>query len=309
MSNSCMDKDWTRPTFLKSGCKINLFLEITGRLPNGYHSLDTWILPLDDPHDEITIQIENNAGSSCQVNCRENGLDPLDNTLTKAHALFGQNVAPLPPLRIELHKGVPIGAGLGGGSANAACLLLFCNSLSRKLRKKALEEDELLDLAARVGADVPFFIMNTPARASGMGEILAPDLGPLLLLEGMTLLLVCPELRISTAWAYAAWDKMQNNPPDGLTIDHLRYRNKPALDCSPYNSLEKPIFAEYPQLATIKNRLMEAGAEFALMSGSGSSIFGIFADPDAAQTADTAFTREGLRTYMRLFRTGASPSW
>ncbi|MCL1889550.1 MAG: 4-(cytidine 5'-diphospho)-2-C-methyl-D-erythritol kinase [Desulfovibrionaceae bacterium] len=304
-----MVKNWTRPTLLKSGCKINLFLEITGRRTDGYHSLNSWIMPLDEPHDEITIQTGNNAGASCQVSCRETGLDPLDNTLTKAYALFEQNVAPLPPLRIELRKGVPIGAGLGGGSANAGCFLLFCNSLSRKLGQKALEGDELLKLAAGVGADVPFFIMNTPARVSGMGEKLAPDLSPLLPLEGMILLLVCPELRISTAWAYAAWDKMQNNPPCGLTIDPSRYRNKPALNCSLYNSLEKPVFAEYPQLAAIKNELLEAGAEFALMSGSGSSIFGIFADQDAAATANTAFTRMGLRTYMRLLRTGASPSW
>ncbi len=298
---------------IKSGCKINLYLEITGVLPNGYHSLKTYMVPVQSPCDTLVVsplpQDAANGGCSCRVACAVPGIDLQNNTLTKAYNLYAQAVPQTPAIQVELQKGVPHGAGLGGGSADAATLLLFLNRAVQNCGFDGLEQTDLLSMAAKIGADVPFFILNTPAWAQGIGEKLTPDSAPLKAYSGMYLVLVCPYIMVSTPWAYAAWDKMQNNGAKILTSQRHQDTNKSAAALSLYNSFELPVFAEFPQLAEIKKKLLDSGAESALMSGSGSSLFGLFASKEASAAAESAFRNQGLRVYSQALHAGVSPSW
>ncbi|MDR2503238.1 MAG: hypothetical protein LBD82_02470, partial [Deltaproteobacteria bacterium] len=193
---------------LRSGCKINVHLEITGFLPHGRHSIYTHMLPLDEPHDEILLRpldafeqgINPSDGPKCLTFFDQEGIDPLNNTMTVAHALLARKFPALPDIAVELHKEVPLGAGLGGGSANAAALLLFLNDFIQKHGYNDLPRHELLKIAAQVGADVPFFILNLPAEASGTGTTLKPNPAVSARFAGMHLVLICPGVHVSTAW-------------------------------------------------------------------------------------------------------------
>lgn len=292
---------------LACGCKINLFLEIKDTLPDGYHSLKTYMLPLAEPHDELEIHLAPGR-PRCLVFCSTPGLSLTDNTLTKAYAHFQAKVPAIPALRIKLHKGVPQGAGLGGGSANAATLLLFLNKYTQK-KGVGLPLEELLHTAAQVGADVSFFILNTPAWAEGKGEILRPNQDFLPYLTGKGLLLLCPDLPVSTAWAYAAWDQLQKRGINALTKKTRQYSNNGVVAPSLRNDLEEAVFPAYPQVAALKTELYAAGAEVALMSGSGSCVFGIFSSVYAADSVGKGFEKRGLRVYSGNMPAGASPSW
>lgn len=293
---------------LRSGCKVNLSLEISGVRPDGYHSLKSYFLPLHpthEPFDTLKIRVAENSGSApaCRVRCAAPGIDPTDNTLTKAFGLFSGAAPGAPSLDIELIKGVPHGAGLGGGSANAATLLKFLNS------NGALDEKELLELAALVGADVPFFIINRPAWVSGIGEIVRPASAPLKAHKNAHILLICPDIQVPTPWAYAEWDKLPAAEQNALTSAGPHDSNKSADRISFVNSLEIPVFAAFPALRALKEKLLALGAYQAAMSGSGSGIFGLFADGESAGHASGALRKEGLRVYARVLHTGASPSW
>ena len=292
---------------LESGCKINLCLEITGQRLDGYHTLESYFLPLAAPSDKLVITLASTPG--CKLFTATPGIDPENNTLTKAYRLFAEAVPEAPGVAIELIKGVPHGAGLGGGSADAAALLKFLNSRVIKSGAPGLEESALLALAARVGADVPFFILNRPAWVSGIGEIIHPDESPLEPYKNMHLVLLCPEIHVSTPWAFKEWDKLKKRDANALTYQGRHDSNNSADVISFTNSLENPVFAAFPQLKAIKEKLLAFGAKQAVMSGSGSGIFGLFTSADEAGAAGGAFRTEGLRVYIQALYTGVSPSW
>lgn len=306
-----------KPVTLRSGCKINLSLEITGVRPDGYHTLKSYFLPLhplpfsDELADTLLLKPLQRPGGVplCLVRSNLPGLDPLNNTLTKAFGLFSGALPGCPSLDIELRKGVPAGAGLGGGSANAAALLVFLNNLAQAGGVNAFAEDELLALAALVGADVPFFILNRPAWVSGIGELVRPDSAPLEAHKNSYIILLCPNIHISTPWAFAEWDKLPKPEQNALTSEGRRDSNNSAAEISFINSLENPVFAAFPALHELKEKLLALGAYQAMMSGSGSSLFGLFADKEAAEAAVAALRNEGLALYARALCTGASPSW
>ena len=278
-------------TTLLAGCKINLGLRLTGVRDDGYHLLDSLFWPLDTPHD--TLHIRPIAGAGIAVRCTTPGIDCANNTLTRAFAAYTAR-NPLPfSLDVELVKGIPHGAGLGGGSSDAAALLRYLNAHA----PAPLPDAELAAVALQVGADVPFFLHNTPCRVRGIGEHVQPVYLPQF--AGTPLVLACPAARISTPWAYAAWDARQKrkNLSQCLT-------STPGGDNDFYsdaarwvNDLEEPVFAAWPELAAIKAELVRLGAFVALMSGSGAAVFGLFAKAPMADVGAGALRRRGVTVF------------
>jgi 4-diphosphocytidyl-2-C-methyl-D-erythritol kinase len=266
-------------TTLRANCKVNLSLRITGVLPNGYHTLDSVFLPLPEPHD--LLHIAPGAHPGLTLTCSEPALDPSDNTLTRAYGLYAEAASFVPPLALTLEKGIPSGAGLGGGSSDAAALLQYLNATA----PQALDAKALDAVATRVGADVPFFLQARPCRVRGTGDILESYLPGL---TGFWLVLVCPDVTISTSWAYAAWDgltKRASEAKESIFRFHC------------LNDLEEVVFPAYPELARIRPEFFRQGAAAAVMSGSGASQLGLFRDQHAARNAAVFFQARGMRTY------------
>lgn len=286
---------------IRTGCKINLGLAITGVLPNGYHTLDSVFYPLDQPFDILEPERQED-GSGIRVYCDTPGIDLEHNTLTRAHAAFATllpDSALCPGVEVRLRKGIPHGAGLGGGSSDAAALLRWLNSCL----DAPLPLTELEKAAIRVGADVPFFLHGQPRRVTGIGEVLTPAEVDL---PGWWLVLVCPPVAVSTPWAYRAYDDFmagaEKAGPEGLTNpeskdnETLLVMGKCSGTGSTFrlttenvlqirNDLEPAVVREYPQLETIRQHLLHSGAACARMSGSGSSMFGLFSARHAAEAA------------------------
>jgi 4-diphosphocytidyl-2-C-methyl-D-erythritol kinase len=249
---------------LTCGCKVNLFLKIGNKLPGGYHALESLFLPLPAPSDtlEITVCSTGDPHGRIRVDCDTPGIDPARNTLVAAHALYAKAAAFAPTLSVCLKKGIPHGAGLGGGSADAACLLIFLQALADGSGRAGLSPMSLARVGAQVGADVPFFLLNQPALVRGTGELLEPVSPPC---SGMYLVLVCPDLIISTAWAFSLLDaaRAKEKSPSGedLTRNGLQattpsFTQRMTLE----NDFEAVIFPAFPLLAKICGELRREGA-------------------------------------------------
>lgn len=282
---------------LTAGCKVNLGLRITGARPNGYHEIDSLFYPLPRPCDHLKLQVTEGAG--IVVHCQgadRHSLDEGNNTLTKAYAAFAATAGcPVPGLAVSLRKGIPSGAGLGGGSSDAAALLRWLNNnVSAPLNAQALAA-----VALTVGADVPFFLHEGPCRVRGIGEIIEPVK---LDLSGMRLLLVCPEIHVSTPQAFADYDaglaspngnEGQNNLTRGPSKANGTFLSQGRFDADLGNDLETVVFARHPVLADIKATLLRCGAVAACMSGSGSSILGLFGREALVETQAATATLQG----------------
>jgi 4-diphosphocytidyl-2-C-methyl-D-erythritol kinase len=263
--------------------KVNLYLRIVGRRPDGYHLLDSLMVPIS-LYDEITVETADGQ-LEIVVTCDDPAV-PCDTTnlAYKAAALLGKEAGVQARILIDLRKRIPAGAGLGGGSSDAAAVLKSLNALF----SLGLPEDRLCKLGARLGADVPFFIPCRLAKVEGIGEILrtVPTLPP------RWLVLVVPPFGVSTVWAYRRFDEL---PPL-----HTPLAPETSLVAGQWpppelliNDLERAVLPEYPLIAEIKGLLLRLGAEGALMSGSGSSVFGVFQDLAAAERAATAIREQG----------------
>ena len=288
---------------IRTGCKINLGLEITGVLPNGYHTLDSVFYPLARPFD--VLEVERREAAGIRVFCDTPGIDLEHNTLTKAYAALAKHVPNLPGIEVKLIKGIPAGAGLGGGSSDAAALLQWLN----KRLPAPLSDEELAAVALNIGADTPFFLKNLPCRVRGIGEIIEPC-GPDEL-AGIRLVLVCPDIHASTPQAYADYDaaiQASNTIPEqncltkpeskanGTFLSGVRI----VLDL--HNDLEAVVFSRHPQLAEIKANLLRLGACAVAMSGSGSSIVALFAREShvESQAAAAMLQGENRRVYAHV---------
>lgn len=287
------------PTTLLAGCKVNLALAVIGRRPDGYHELDTLFLPLPEPHDVLTVQ-PGAPGSGLALACADPGLAGPANTVARAYAAFARTAGLAPDLAVRLDKGIPTGAGLGGGSSDAAALLRHLNSLAGE---RSLAPAALGAVAAEVGADTPFFLLNRPARGRGVGERLTPaDPG----LDGLFLLLLCPDAAVNTGWAYRAWDDLpprEKTPPPALgeflTWTAAGDKRSPCFfRACLWNSFENAVFPAHPELGRIKEDLLRRGACGACLSGSGSSLLGLFRDRVRAERAAEAFSREGVTSFV-----------
>ena len=246
--------------------KINLGLDIVEKRPDGYHNLETvfYPIPLCDIL-EITPATAKDAPdySFTMYNAVFEGSDD-DNLAIKAYKALATDHK-LPKVDISLYKHIPTGAGLGGGSADAAFALKMLNDIAGL----GLTAEQLRSYASRIGADCAFFIDNTPAYATGIGDILTPTSCSI---GGYHLVLVKPDIHVSTKDAYALVTPQK--PEQQLTEIAARpiCEWKDAMK----NDFERSIFAKHPAMAKIKEQLYEMGAVYASMSGSGSSFFGIF---------------------------------
>ncbi len=271
---------------LPSPCKVNLLLNILGREANGYHALETLLQPVPI-FDELSIEA---TGSGIELTCNHPEL-PVDrgNLVFRAAELFLGSLNKPAGARIRLEKLIPLAAGLGGGSANAAITLRGLNEVFGS----PLEPSVLDGQARQLGSDVPFFLQNQPALGTHYGEIITP-LPNFPCLRDTSILLIHPGFGVSTAWAYQTLAKHPQslNGRPGQANEMIQALNTGSLaQAAPhfYNSLEAPVLPKYPLLTLFQRFLLKNGAAIAMMSGSGSTTFALFENSTTAETAHEAF--------------------
>lgn len=248
-------------------CKINLGLHILRKRDDGFHDLETVFhpVPLQDG-----LEIVQHPAPAADVAFSASGLpvagNPSDNICVKAYRLLKADFPNLPAVKMHLHKTIPMGAGLGGGSADGAFALVLLN----KKFNLELSDDSLIAYALRLGSDCPFFIRNRACYATGRGEKME-DLP--LDLSAYKLVLVNPQIHVATGWAFSQIKPVADRPSLKEIIQ------KPVADWKELlkNDFEQPVFAQYPAVKDCKDALYAAGAVYAAMSGSGATVFGLFA--------------------------------
>jgi 4-diphosphocytidyl-2-C-methyl-D-erythritol kinase len=291
---------------LQAPAKINFFLHVLGRRPDGYHDLETWMQKLD-VYD--TIELEFYQGKGIEFSCDDPSIPADETNLAVMAAIAFFQVSKKSKgygVRIALQKKIPIAAGLGGGSSDAGTVLRGLNVFF----DCEFSESQLVELARRLGADVPFFVVNHDAvLATGIGDIMLP-------VESVcncSFVLVNPGLFVSTSWVF------QN-----LTLTSLSKNSK--LSCfqkhkavslslkDMHNDLEQVTSVKYPEIEQIKRSLLVAGASRVLMSGSGPTVFGVFPDSEKPYSSGLQRIVDGLRqeygekVFLSRACTGASPS-
>ena len=259
--------------------KINIGLNVVEKRPDGYHNLETVFYPIG-LQDILEIQELDTDVPDCGYRLKLTGslLDgsPEDNLVVRAFKLLKREFD-LPPVSIGLYKHIPTGAGLGGGSADAAFTVKTLNDRF----KLGLTTQQMEDYCAQLGADCPFFIQNKPVFATGIGNVFHPiELN----LKYKQLVLVKPDIFVSTKDAYA---KVNVRHPEKQLPELLSQPIETWKD-TVVNDFEASVFSKYPEIAAIKDKLYDMGAVYASMSGSGSSVFGIFEDP--VENVDEIFT-------------------
>lgn len=257
---------------LEAPAKINLSFRILGRRQDGFHEIETLMAPISLA-DSIIIeksQLDGQIAFECD--------DPTvpggdDNLVVRAARLFLNATNSRAGLEIKLQKRIPQGAGLGGGSSDAAAALL---GLSRLL-ETALPLPLIVDLAAQVGSDVPFFLAQSPAICRGRGELVTPAR----LSSKLRLLLLKPMFGVPTSWAYGCWNDSQELP-------FVQYQPQTFSGLAFVNDLERPVFEKYVFLARMKMWLLaQPDVEVAMLSGSGSTIFAVLRDGAEAEALAT----------------------
>lgn len=245
--------------------KINIGLNIIGKRTDGYHNIETLFLPvgLCDALEFVPAG-QGTANDELTVSGSMNGVNPADNLVFKAVKLLRQRT-PFPRLRIHLHKVIPTGSGLGGGSSDASSMLVGLN----RYFSLGFTCEELQNLALELGSDCPVFISGTPAFASGRGEIFEP--APKIP-DGLRIVIVHEGIHISTPEAY------RNSRPAIPAVRLRELTQRPAEEWRDTirNDFEEYAFGMYPQLADIKASMYRAGAIYSSMSGSGSAVYGLF---------------------------------
>lgn len=258
---------------LYPNAKINIGLHVMEKLENGFHSLETVFYPVKTLYDVLEI-VESDTLLMERYGLPYDG-DPMDNLCIKAYRALSEKVGGLPPVRICLHKCIPVGGGLGGGSSDASSVLRGLDGMF----SLGLSEKELMDVAASVGSDCPFFILNRPAYAEGRGDILSPleNIQLDTLEDNYRIEFAYPGISVSTAEAYSGIVTRKNR------TDFVPCRLMDVLDNPPCmwkdtvcNDFERHIFLKYPQIKAEKDRMYRNGAVYASMTGSGSVVYGIF---------------------------------
>lgn len=241
--------------------KINLGLNVTEKRVDGFHNLETVFYPVG--WSDVLEFVISREFSFTTSGIPISG-DPEANMVIKAYRLFKEEFG-LPPLKIHLHKNIPFGAGLGGGSSDAAFMLRMLN----KTFELKLSDEKLMGYAATLGSDCPFFVLNKPVFATGRGEVLSIINTTL---NGHLLLLVKPPVEVSTAKAFQfiVPRKSQISLMENLDLPVHSWKDKVI------NQFESSVFQAHPEIGRIKEQLYNLGAVYASMSGSGSCVFGIF---------------------------------
>lgn len=271
---------------LRAPAKVNLTLEVLARLPDGYHELDSWMHKVS-LFDYLSFTLNKSPG--IHLTCSDPSLPTDENNLVyRAADLFYREIGESPNVSINLQKNIPVAAGLGGGSSDCAATLKGLN----RLYGNPLSQERLLDIGKGLGADVPFFIYpSCSARARGIGERLS-DLPPL---AGCFLVLVNPGIAVSTKWvfanlhkkftgesSFACWKNSPKTANYALTTGGKTYilgrASERCIEFNLINDLEVVTIANYPEILVIKEFLLDQKSCGTLMSGSGSTVFGLFLD-------------------------------
>ena len=242
-------------------CKINLGLHVINKRPDGFHNLETCFYPVPWT-DVLEIIHSKTFGFSSSGNAIPGAWE--HNLCVKAHRLLADQFS-LSPISIHLHKVIPMGAGLGGGSSDAAHVIRMLNGIF----ELNLSRDVMMKLAATIGSDTAFFIQDDPMLGKGRGDVLTDVT---IDLAGKFLVLVHPDIHVSTADAYARVTPAEPAVPLGDILKRPVGEWKDSLN----NDFEYSVFEKYPVIADLKDKLYSLGATYASMSGSGATVFGIF---------------------------------
>lgn len=264
---------------LKSPAKINLHLRVLGKRPDGYHEIVTFFHAIDLWDDMVFSPVERGIHVETRGYPVPGG---EDNLAYRAAALLLKYYGLEKGVHISINKRIPVAAGLGGGSSNAATTLLALN----RLWQLDLSIEQLHEHAATIGSDVPFFLTGAAAVGRGRGEILSPA-APL---DGIPVVLVIPPFQVTAAWAYSSLNLGLTKPVDDISMFQSFIRTNEIEQWAPLmrNDLEPGVIQRYPVIDQIKGELRERGAQGALMSGSGPAVFGLFKEEEAAKGAAEA---------------------
>ncbi len=261
---------------LYPNCKINIGLRVVRKREDGYHDLETVFYPVLGLHDELEVAAQGGQqGCLLETDGIKIDCESGDNLIVKCYRRMAARYPQIGAVSVRLKKNIPFGAGLGGGSSDAAHMAIALNELF----DLQLTKEQLVQEVRPLGADCPFFIYNSPCFAEGIGDVLTPvDWS----LKGFRLVMLKPDIAVSTREAYAGICPCANS---------LLFYDHGWLFGNCINDFEKTVFAAYPRLAQIKQHLLDAGAVYASMSGSGSTLFGLFHD-NAESGAGTYLGRE-----------------
>lgn len=287
---------------LKAPAKLNLTLDVLSKREDGYHDIES-VMHTIDLCDIIRIAKVDNG---IHITCTDASI-PVDsrNTTYRAAQILMSEHGIKSGVRIEIDKKIPFGAGLGGGSSDAAAVLRGLNTLLGL----ELEIQELLRLGAMVGSDVPFCMLGGTGLVTGRGEVVEPVDAEI----DMWFLLIKPQIAISTKDAYGALDrrgiKAEERPDTIGMLDAIMRRDYQGISCLLRNVMEPPIFEEYPSLLEIKRQLIDAGVSGALMSGSGSVIYGMASDEkDMVRISEIIKANRCGEVFLtRTFNRGSTP--
>ena len=249
--------------------KINLGLNIVEKRPDGYHNLETIFYPINlQDALEVTRRENNDKEYTLHISGSPLEGEPEDNLVVKAYKLLKKDYPGLLPVDIHMYKHIPAGAGLGGGSSDAACMIKLLNDkFSLGLSTERMEE-----YAVKLGADCAFFIRNKPVFATGIGNLFEPVE---LSLKGYHIILITPDIFVSTRDAFAEIKPVR----PAVSLKEIVKQPMETWKNSMKNDFEDSVFKKFPEIAAIKDELYDLGAVYAAMSGSGSSVYGIFKAP------------------------------
>jgi 4-diphosphocytidyl-2-C-methyl-D-erythritol kinase len=265
---------------VQSFAKINLGLKILRKRADGYHDIQTVFQEID-LHDVLDFE---KYPSGIAISSSHPDL-PLDsrNLVHRAFCLFCERAKVREGLSVHIEKRIPMGAGLGGGSSNAATLLIAAN----RMWENPLSMTQLKEVAAEIGSDVPFFLTGGTALGEGRGECVTPIPGP----KRCWICLVYPGVPVPTAWAYREVKIALTNEPKMVRFNTIfKKLDSHTLRTTLVNDFEGVVFLRHPFLAALKTQMVEKGAFYASMSGSGSSIFGLFKNRETAEKARAFFS-------------------
>ena len=284
---------------LYPNCKINLGLRVVRKREDGYHDLETIFVPIYGLHDELEVEPNPNPslkGRESNIVFKQEGIavdcKAEDNLIVKCYRRMQAKYPQIGAVEVRFKKNIPFGAGLGGGSSDAAHMAIALNELFELGLSKAQLAEEVKPL----GADCPFFVYNTHCYAEGIGNILTPiELD----LKGTRIVLIKPDEGVSTKEAYSGIqpkDEGQRTKDKNVSAYLIAQQNRLFV-----NDFEKTVFPKHPIIGEIKKRLLDAGAYYASMSGSGSTVFGLFKnDPEGRTDARLALLKEEFASMVLL---------
>jgi 4-diphosphocytidyl-2-C-methyl-D-erythritol kinase len=271
---------------VKSSAKINIGLNIISKREDGFHNLETIFYPLNLFDEIIFTRSDKFSFNSNDINLNKEST----NLIIKAKDEVEKYSGTLLPVAIYLNKNIPIGAGLGGGSSNAASALLALN----KLFDVNISKNQLLDLALKLGSDVPYFLNPVPSFAESRGEVLTPINFKL----DKYLIIVNPGIHIATKWAFGLIKPIQPYKSLHTFIDQSNMSIDDIMTFAS-NDFEEIVFEHYPEIKKIKEKMLYFGAKYSLMTGTGSTVWAMFDDEEAAYQTELFFKCKNYFTFIQ----------